>query len=263
MPSCEKALKQVEDIINDNKQNESNPRYSKWKREKDDFQNSKNKQEEWDNCKNNLNCGGNYSWAKGKIDDLRNERKVWNNCAVWDATKVGEHDDWCVNDFGQGWIHVDRGGWGCTAGWGRGECGRTDDKVKKDLDIGERPSITMDPGPWVANPVPDIKCCQDMTFKNMKASDITFNNNSQSCDVAEEDKKSKTSKDVTKKGGNKKEVKPPKELKGSSKGKQKKTLKEESQAETDDSTMYIIIFIVILCLFLLSLSSLAVGLSTN
>ncbi len=46
----------------------------------------------------------------------------WNNCAVWDETTPGKHDDWCRNDFGSHAKHVGQGQHGCAKGWGKGVC---------------------------------------------------------------------------------------------------------------------------------------------
>jgi hypothetical protein len=46
----------------------------------------------------------------------------WRNCVPWYETTPGKHSDWCVNDFGAGWEHVDQVNGDCPQGLGKGVC---------------------------------------------------------------------------------------------------------------------------------------------
>jgi hypothetical protein len=264
MPSCEKALKQLEDTKRDNDKikkqyEEDKESYSRWLKRKNDWENKTGDYEKWK-----------------KYDGVN--REFWANetdGTCWWGENWGDANNWChsaANKKGYDGENYWAKEWGwCSGRWGNFKCKKDDNTVKDQQDAYKKdvPEVDLATGKYWLNksepsnpnylPVPDIKCCQEMTFKNIKAADVSFNNNTQSCDVAEETKKEGTKKEETKKGktsSSKKTVNPPKGLKSkdSSKDKQKK---KEQENVRDDSTMYIIMFIVILCLFILSSSSLA------
>jgi hypothetical protein len=89
-------------------------------------------QKEWDN-------------RKQEIFNGNQESKEWNNCvATWDAD-AGKHNDWCVNDFGEGWYHSGKSGYRCGL-MNKGICSKTDDKRWREAteqtirEKGQRPS---------------------------------------------------------------------------------------------------------------------------
>jgi hypothetical protein len=96
-----------------------------------------------DNVKQWTDKTGNYSkWQADKIR-LTNDALPWNNCVPWSDTSAGKHDDYCVNDIGIGWYHGGQTGNGCSIGFGKGLCKRTDAKINADLEtdgyIAEQP----------------------------------------------------------------------------------------------------------------------------
>jgi len=253
MPSCEKALQQLEDTNKENeriqKQHEEDKEsYSRWLKRKNDWENKSGKYEKWK-----------------KYDGVN--REFWANefdGTCWWGENWGDANDWChsaANKKGYDGENYWAKEWGsCSGRWGNFKCKKDDSTVKDQQDAYKKdvPEVDLDTGKYWLNkgeptvtylPVPDIKCCQEISMKGIKAADVSFNNTTQSCDIAEETKKGKK---IVKKPG-----------KGSSKDssnkklKEKENKKEEEKVETDNSTMYIIIFIVILCLFVLSSSSLA------
>ena len=53
--------------------------------------------------------------------------RFWANCVPTNDANNVKHDDWCVNDFGQGWTMVMGGGTKgrCSAGFALGKCRKT------------------------------------------------------------------------------------------------------------------------------------------
>jgi hypothetical protein len=87
-----------------------------------------------DNVKQWTDKTGNYSkWQTDKIR-LTNDALPWSNCVPWPDTSAGKHDDYCVNDIGVGWYHGGQTGNGCSIGFGKGLCKRTDAKINIDLE---------------------------------------------------------------------------------------------------------------------------------
>ena len=181
MTNCEEALQQVKDTTERNKRMQDehiNKRHS--------YEKSVNKKREWEKCKNELNCGGEYSRFSGKVNDLRNDRRFWTRCVAHEESQSGRHDDWCRNDFGDDWKHVGQDNGGCSPGFTKGLCGRTDDGIRRDLGIENRPGTESDPGNFSPIPVPEIKCCQEMTFKGISANKVNFDNLNQTCNIVTE-----------------------------------------------------------------------------
>jgi hypothetical protein len=178
MSTCADALSNVQRITNDNRRSQE-----EHNNKRRNYELSVNKQREWDKCKNNLDCGGEYDRFAGRVRDLRNEKKHMINCIDWISLTRNDYGGYCRNDHGDGWKHVDNTNGGCTPGWGKGVCARNDDRIKQDLGIGNRPGTETDPGNFVPLPVPEIKCCQEIAFKNISADKVAFDNISQSCNV--------------------------------------------------------------------------------
>jgi hypothetical protein len=178
---CDQALSHVEQLMRDNNTSDNNPRWKTWREQRDAHNNESAKREQWDNCKNHLNCYGNYDWARNRVNNLRNERKTWNNCVEWWDADGGRHNDWCTNDRGQGWWHAGREGAGCRHGQGKGVCARNDEAVKRDLDIGHRPNVPGHPGEFHMYPIPNIQCCQSIIASGNQADKITIDNLTNQC----------------------------------------------------------------------------------
>jgi hypothetical protein len=100
---------------------------SQWEQEQKVY---KNRLNEWETM------SGEYAqWDRIKRD-LQNEKRNWNNCIPWNETSAGKHNDWCRNDNnGEDWYHAGQDGGGCTPGFGKGVCQRTNDQVNKQLEI--------------------------------------------------------------------------------------------------------------------------------
>lgn len=116
------------------------------------------------------------SWDKRKeeIFNSNQESKEWNNCvATWDAD-AGRHDDWCRNDFGEGWYHSGKSGYRCGL-MNKGICSKTDDKRVREAiaqvkrEWGDRPSDFAEREPKQENfPLADqnqtsinLNCCSN------------------------------------------------------------------------------------------------------
>jgi len=174
--TCEKALQ-----IAERWKAEDDAAYNDWKGRHDIYQASVTKYDEWNSCKNNLDCRGQYAQYVNSINDLRNEKKTWNNCVAWNETQSGRHNDWCENDIAKGWRHTGQTGEGCWPGFGKGVCSRSDDKIKQELYL-QPPTVTQDPGPQPnRRPLPKIDCCNSFVAQGLKASEINFDDINQSC----------------------------------------------------------------------------------
>lgn len=111
-------------------------------------------------------------WDKRKQDiyNGNQESKNWNNCSeTWNAD-AGKHDDWCRNDFGDGWYHSGKSGDGCTKGMFKGVCSKTDDRRNREAtdqttrEKGDRPANFSEREPTQDNfPLTD----QNQTSINM------------------------------------------------------------------------------------------------
>ena len=133
-------------------------------------------------------------WDKRKTDIFNGnqEEKRWNSCvATWDCD-AGKHDDWCRNDFGDGWYHSGKdqncgacGKHGCTQC--HGICKKTDDKRWQEAsdqtarERGGRPGDYNEPWPNDAaaieqNKTPvDIACCANVaTIVGSQITDSTL-----------------------------------------------------------------------------------------
>lgn len=134
--------------------------------------------------KDHANWANKYAYVKKFFED---ETKIYNNCTSW--SNVSGHDDWCQNDTGFG-RQTGAGGYGCTAGWGRGVCQRTSDQVKYELDRWVSDSKNAEPQhppqPNLVNPQApssSIQCC-GISFSNLKSNSLSFNDISQQCKQA-------------------------------------------------------------------------------
>lgn len=177
MATCEDALNQIKE------QQATNERLRvEWKTKKDNFEKSLIKSREWDSCVNGYGCVGSVFHMNDKINELRNDVRIMNNCALWtDIQHVGSKNHWCYSDFGEGYNHTGNNQHGCLWGQGKGECKRQESQVFKDLIkfMPPRPTVEADPGEFKANPVSNIGCCQSMSFE--VASSVVFNDISQTC----------------------------------------------------------------------------------
>jgi cobalamin biosynthesis Mg chelatase CobN len=150
-----------------------------WTKRLDEHQNSTAKLNRWTQKIGEYNI-----WAQ-KENELRDEKKQWNSCVVWNETQSGKHDDWCRNDIGSGWYHSGQSKGPCTPGWGRGVCQRTNDQIQLDLNnagyAAAKPNVSPHPG---AQPSPpggnNVQCCSQL-FQNITAADVKFSEIIQQC----------------------------------------------------------------------------------
>lgn len=242
MPSCEKALQQVEDTKKENekikkKYEDDKESYGRWLKRKNDWEYKLGPYEKWK-----------------KYDGVNREfwaKETDNTC--WAGENWGEAHNWChdkANKMGYDGENYWAKEWGwCYGRHGNFKCKKDDSTVKDQQNAykNDIPEVDLDTNKYWLNkseptvtylPVPDVKCCQEMTFNNIKAADVSFNNNSQSCTINNQTVTSATKKPATTKPATKKPA--------------------TKKPGSDNSTMYIIIFVVILCLLVLSSSSLAV-----
>lgn len=230
MSSCEETLIQIAEQMQDNKLDVSNPRYKAWLDQKKAHDTSKEKQAQWDQCKNHLHCYGHYDGYRGTVDYLRSDQRDWINC-ISDLTRT-HHDDACVRDAGPDWYQLGYTTRGCGWRLHKGFCARNDNAVKRDLgDLGGRPAISPDPGPFQMSPVPNVSCCQDINFSNLSADKIKFNAVTQTCEKTESI---------------------PDSLPDSSEG-----------ASQDSSSEYIVFIIILICSICLTIIVLSLALSDD
>lgn len=190
---------------------------------------------------------------------LRNERRHWNNCVVWNETSAGRHNDWCQNDTGMEW-HVGQDGAGCAWGWGKGLCGYSDGQV--DRIANERcgtgyfvkPDVPPQPPLKEQNKTPfTLNCCANFTqVVGSTLEDTTINQENQ-CMANLQEKVKQAEIQAT-------STAPPKVVQttsppASTQKKQTETKSSTTEKEQDNMNMYIIIFIIISCLICMSLSS--------
>jgi len=161
---------------------------------KEDYINNKipqyeNQDREWnrkkkeydDNLYNWTQRTGAYSRFETQRINLASEKRSWNNCVGWNETSAGKHNDWCINDVGQGWEHTGQEG-SCSLGLGKGLCQRTPEKVKADMPeyygsarpvpFTETQPVRPPNPPYVT--VPPVTCCSNMT--NVIGSTLTSSN---------------------------------------------------------------------------------------
>jgi len=141
------------------------PRYNvdfeEWKKKRDQ---RVREQQEWEN---NVNQ---------RAESKRGDSRQWNNCvATWECD-AGRHDDWCRNDFGDGWYHAgkEQNCGACTI-WGCSQCHgicKKDDGLRRReaiSEIGRRPDNFNEteprrPSPPEQNMTPNnITCCANVT----------------------------------------------------------------------------------------------------
>jgi hypothetical protein len=161
-----------------------------------------NRHKEWEAKKNASNTtweannkarqDAQTAWDRKKQDFFNGnqESKWWNNCSpTWEADS-GKHDDWCRNDFGDGWYHSGKvcgqdpcGFW--NQGSCKGICSKTDNKRWNEAtqstirEKGNRPDNYNDPRFSDSEPrTPEqnktsfsLACCSNIT--NVIGSDIT------------------------------------------------------------------------------------------
>lgn len=167
-----------------------NSSYQKWQ----------TKHNQWKNCRNDLNCVGDYSGYTGSINDLRNEKKTWNNCVsnINNIFRNNAFDDWCRSDVGQGWEHKGATWDGCSPGsfTGKGICMRTEQGIKNFFytdfiksaaepqgDDGNTWAGTNGPPEYKDLNLFSISCCQDQNFSGNTADKIFYDNITQTCNV--------------------------------------------------------------------------------
>jgi hypothetical protein len=235
MPSCTQALQQAEDTKKENaaiqaKYEEDKQSYSRWLQRKNNWINRTGPYEKWKKYD-----GENREFWANETDGTCWWGENWNGANDWchqAANKKGYDGE---NYWAKQW------GW-CSGRWGNFKCAKDDNVVKDQRNDYQADIPTTDEktGKYWLNigeptveylPVPNINCCQDMGFKNIKASEVKFDNLSQSCDI------SGIKGEITS------DIKPKLKPKPTSK------LKETSN---NSSSMYIIIFLIIVCILFVS-----------
>lgn len=176
--TCDDVLAQIEEW-----NREDDNAQAAWQRNSDAYNAAVSLKGQWDDCRNNLNCYGNYAGYADKVNSLRNERRAWNNCVAWNETSAGKHNDWCANDRGQDWQHVGQEG-SCSLGFGKGVCGRNDNAVKRDLGLPSAPGVPPHPGPQPSRHNMNVQCCQSFTAQGIQAKNVSFNEINQTCSTA-------------------------------------------------------------------------------
>ncbi len=116
--------------------NLSEQRNTEWKIQKDEY--DKN----WGEYQTAL-AGWETKYAAEK-KRLQEEEKIWNNCVDWNTASSGNKDSWCQDDTGFA-DHIGGTGGGCTPGFGKGRCRRTETQVNTALDswIAGTPEISL------------------------------------------------------------------------------------------------------------------------
>jgi hypothetical protein len=108
---------------------------------------------------------GDFEYFAQRTKDLLAEKKETDNCMTWAAANAGNHNDYCVNDFGQGWIHTGKADSNCISGWGVAVCQRSADTVKNIVN-GEKaalePNIVPEPRQPDAPSNVQIQCCANI-----------------------------------------------------------------------------------------------------
>lgn len=243
--SCEKVLKQLENTNKENiklkKQYEDDKEsYGRWLKRKNDWESKSGPYEKWKKYD-----GVNREFWASEFDGT-----------CWAGENWGDANDWChwaANKKGYDGENYWAKQWGwCYGRYGDFKCKKDDSTVKDQQNAYKDaiPEVDLDTNKYWLNkseptvtylPVPDVKCCQEMVFKGIKASDISFDNNTQSCNIT-----------------GKKIVKPDFKKKGSKDTKTSLTKTPVSKNNKVDEKnvssnyimyiMYIIIFIIILIL---------------
>jgi hypothetical protein len=179
--SCYDIQKNLEDLVNE---------YNTRKNFHEKVLNSYNN---YINCKNGVICEGDYAKYSTDLSTFRNEKKDWNNCILW--TGIHEiHNDWCERDFGEGWKQVIGSGHQSNCAWGQGKnkCKRTDNQIKKELNVS--PTVIIDGKKVVHGESPppkfhdltikqDIACCQSQTFEKIDGKNITIKDIDNKCEI--------------------------------------------------------------------------------
>ena len=169
---------------------------SKYERDSADYNTFMNKYKRWENCYNRQNCTDEYSILNNKIREIVGNPIPWQNCVDWGTAISNEKHQWCVNDFGEGYIHVGGQGNGpCGPGFGRGLCQRSNEKVSSlfkdymnNIDIFKIPrpvdnyTSGQPPAPVYENTM-QLNCCLQQSTGTAGGS-ITFDNNTQTCTVS-------------------------------------------------------------------------------
>lgn len=190
MPSCEQALKQLDETKKENDQIKK-----KWEDNLESYKRWQKKHQEWKDKQGDFEKYKKYDgvnrefWAK-ETDGTCWWGENWNDANNWChdfANKKGYDGE---NYWAKEW------GW-CYGRWGNFKCKKDDDIVKNQLDEYKKAEPRNDPQTgttWVGYPqpaqplylpLPEIKCCQTMNYDNIKASAIKFDNISQSCTINE------------------------------------------------------------------------------
>jgi hypothetical protein len=152
--------------------NEANNNWLNRKKAFEDNQNSLAQQNidhinRWQNCRNNLNCDGEYHHLRDRVNQLRGERKTT-------GESVNPNEQWCKNDFGGGWTTHSRNA--NFANIGRMECKRSEQQVKDELGIGPEPNRYQKlefqermprwgEGEFIEQPAkifPTVQCCSNI-----------------------------------------------------------------------------------------------------
>jgi hypothetical protein len=182
---CEKAVKNMTTQISNYEK-----RYKTYQADLQSYNRWKQRHEDWKNLRGHFQRFGDLK------NNLRNERRNWNNCVAWNETNAGKHNDWCQNDVGQGWYHTGQDGGGCSLGFGKGVCGRTDEEVDRVMaDSLKKVEPTADPlissKKWLGMgepvqplqpPSSDILCCsQIFSDINVQDADMNISDINQDC----------------------------------------------------------------------------------
>lgn len=143
-----------------------------------DNSNRQQKRQDWENLV------GNFSDLIQIKSDLKTEAHNWNSCMAWSDTSPGHHNDWCEHDVGQGWYHAGQDGGGCTKGFGKGVCKRTQDQVERDFaqsHNNRKPEADLSIGAAPSAPTGNnIQCCSQL-FSGISGASVQFSDIQQKC----------------------------------------------------------------------------------
>lgn len=156
--------------------NEANNNWLNRKKAFEDNQNSLVQQNtdhinRWSNCRNNLNCDGEYHHLRDRVNQLRNDRWKTKNAGC------GANDSWCGNDYGRDFWQTDSLNH-TFADCGHPTCRRTDKGIKHEIGIAigpepprhnkldfQEPMPKWGEGGFIEQPAkifPTVQCCSNI-----------------------------------------------------------------------------------------------------
>ncbi len=139
LKTCELTAKKVQKMLecnkyikdfNDNQDKLYQQSYDDWLQKKTEWIKLTN---DHNNKINEFNTRtGRYTFLNDKWNELTNETKLWKNCVDGNLYCIwGKKNEWCVDDFGEGWYQSGCVQSNCGA-YRKGECKRTDTKRNSD-----------------------------------------------------------------------------------------------------------------------------------